>query len=319
MDFGYVTPTRPPLGTAENTLALAELAEKLGFASVAVPDHVVPPKDFGPTYPYTENGRMGWGPSGEVLEMSALLAFLAGATTTLRLITGVMVVPLRNPLLVAKQLATLDVLSQGRIVAGCGVGWEPIEFATIGAPPFAERGRVTDEYLKFFKEAWTKDAPAFAGTYVRVADTPFDPKPVQKPHIPIWIGGESPPALRRAGQLGDAWYPIGSNQRYPLDTPGRYAAAVERVREHARAAGRDPDAIMLAYNALWYAEAEAVHLPSGERHAFTGGFADVADDVRRFADLGVKHIVLNLQAKTLADTKARMERFADKVAARLRA
>ncbi|MBM3511220.1 MAG: LLM class flavin-dependent oxidoreductase [Alphaproteobacteria bacterium] len=152
MDFGYVTPTRPPLGTAENTLALAAWAESLGFASVAVPDHVVPPKDFGPTYPYTENDRMGWGPSGEVLEMMALLAFLAGATKKLKLITGVMVVPLRHPLLVAKQLATLDVLSQGRIIAGCGVGWESVEFATIGAPPFAERGRVTDEYLRLFKE-----------------------------------------------------------------------------------------------------------------------------------------------------------------------
>ncbi len=318
MKFGYVTPTRPPLGTAENTLALAHHAEQLGLASVAVPDHVVPPRDFGPTYPYTEDGRMGWGPSGEVLEMMALLAFLAGATHKLTLITGVMVVPLRNPLLVAKQLATLDVLSQGRIVAGCGVGWEPIEFETIGAPPFAERGRVTDEYLRLFKEVWTKAEPAFSGTYVRIANTPFDPKPVQKPHIPLWIGGESPPALRRAGQLGDAWYPIGSNQKHLLDTPGRYAAAVARMHAHARDAGRDPAAVMLAYNALWYAEADAVRSRSGERRAFTGPFAEIVDDVRRFEDLGVKHIVLNLQAKTLVETKARMERFADKVAARLR-
>ena len=313
MEYGYVTPTRPPLGTAESTVALARKAEELGFASVAVPDHIVPPDDFGDIYPYTETGRMSWGPSGDVLEMMTLMTFIAGCTEKLRVISGVMVLPLRNPLLVAKMIATLDVLSGGRVAVGCGVGWEDKEFETIGAPPFAERGRVANEYLRLFKEVWTSSEPRFEGAYVQFRDTPFFPKPVQKPHPPIWAGGESPPAIRRAATLGDAWYPIGSNQKHPLDTPARYGAAVGKLRKHAEEVGRDPADILLAYNVLWYDESEARRLPDGGRRAFTGSRQEVADDIRCFEEIGVRHIVLNLQAPTLAETIGRMERFASEV------
>ena len=237
MEYGYVTPTRPPLGTAENTVALAQKAEELGFSSVAVPDHVVPPDDFGDTYPYTETGRMSWGPSGDVLEMMTLMTFIAGCTKNLRVISGVMVLPLRNPLLVAKMIATLDVLSDGRVAVGCGVGWEDKEFETIGAPPFAERGRVANEYLRLFKEVWNNSEPRFAGEYIRFVDTPFLPKPVQQPHPPIWVGGESPPAIRRAATLGDAWYPIGSNQKHPLDTTGALRHGGRQVKTTCRGGG----------------------------------------------------------------------------------
>ena len=247
------------------------------------------------------------------LEQMTLMAFIAGCTSKLRVITGVMVLPLRNPLLVAKMISTLDVLSNGRVTVGCGVGWEAQEFKMIGAPPFSERGRVADEYIRLFKELWTSEAPYFEGDYVQFAEAPFLPKPVQKPHPPIWVGGESPPAIRRAAQLGDAWYPIGSNQKYPLDTPTRYGAAVEKLFHHTEEAGRDPSSIALAYNVLWYDESDARILPDGERRAFTGSNEQIAEDIRQFEAIGVSHIVLNLQAPSLEETIGRMERFTEEV------
>jgi alkanesulfonate monooxygenase SsuD/methylene tetrahydromethanopterin reductase-like flavin-dependent oxidoreductase (luciferase family) len=108
----------------------------------------------------------------------------------------------------AKALATIDVLSEGRVTAGCGAGWMDEEFKALGVPPFAERGKVTDEYLRIFKTLWTEDDPRFEGSYVHFKDITFLPKPVQKPHPPLWIGGESP-AARPRRRPGDAWYPIG--------------------------------------------------------------------------------------------------------------
>jgi alkanesulfonate monooxygenase SsuD/methylene tetrahydromethanopterin reductase-like flavin-dependent oxidoreductase (luciferase family) len=139
---------------------------------------------------------------------------------------------------------------------------------------------------------------------------PFYPKPVQRPHPPIWIGGESPPAIKRAAQLGDGWYPIGSNQRYPYDTPKRFAAALTQLYRCVEEAGRDSSEVELAYCVLWYAEEKAVILDNGERKAFTGEFVQIAEDIQAFKELGVSCIILNLQASTLSETFNRMERFA---------
>jgi alkanesulfonate monooxygenase SsuD/methylene tetrahydromethanopterin reductase-like flavin-dependent oxidoreductase (luciferase family) len=116
-------------------------------------------------------------------------------------------------------LSTIDVLSGGRLVIGIGAGWLQAEFDAVVTTPFAERGRVTDEYVRAFRSLWTEEAPRFAGRWARFDRILFEPKPVQKPHPPIWVGGESAPSLRRAARLGDAWYPIGSNNRHLLDSP----------------------------------------------------------------------------------------------------
>jgi probable F420-dependent oxidoreductase len=313
MKFGFVIPTRPPLATTENIVAMLAKAEELGFAYVTVPDHIIPPGEFKHAYPYAASGEMSWGPSGNVLEMLALLSFLAGKTSRIRIATGIMVVPLRNPLFAAKALATIDFLSNGRLTVGCGVGWEHLEFAALGAPAFSERGQVADEYIRLFKELWTKDSPKFAGRYANFADLPFYPKPVQRPHPPIWVGGESPPAMRRAARLGNGWYPIGSNQRYPYDTIKRFSAAVRRFNRQVEEAGRNRSELELAYCVLWYAEDKAVILESGERKAFTGEFQQIAADVQAFKELGVSCIILNLQANTLKESLNRMERFAARV------
>ena len=142
----------------------------------------------------------------------------------------------------------------------------------LGSPPFEERGRVTDEYLQAFKALWTEDAPRFEGRHVRFADVSFLPKPVQKPHPPIWVGGESPAALRRTARHGDVWFPIGNNPRHPLDTVARFGEGVQQLHQIAEQNGRDPKSIGLAFYAGWFDEAKTARLaerraPHPDRHA----------------------------------------------------
>ena len=153
-----------------------------------------------------------------------------------------MVLPNRPPILTAKMLATIDVLSKGRVIVGCGVGWMREEFEALGSPPFEERGAAQRVHPRLPGVLWTQDGPTFEGTYCRFSNVEFAPKPVQKPHLPIWTGGESPAALRRAGRLADGWYPMTTNMRVPLGTPEQFAAAAARVKRYAQDAGRDPPA-----------------------------------------------------------------------------
>ena len=155
-------------------------------------------------YPYTDDGVWPGAPTGECFDAIATLAFLAGCTQRIKLLTSVIVVPYRPAVLAAKLLLTADVLSGGRVIAGVGSGWMREEFAALGTPPFDERGAVTDEYLQAWKTLWTQERPALAGKYANFDNVVFMPKPVSQPHPPIWVGGESPAALRRTVQFGDA-------------------------------------------------------------------------------------------------------------------
>ena len=158
----------------------------------------------------------------------------------IKLLTSVMVVPHRPAVLTAKVLSTIDVLSKGRLIVGCGAGWMREEFEAIEAHDFDRRGAVTNEYIRAFKELWTSDDPTFDGEFTKFSNINFEPKPVQKPHPPIWIGGESPVALRRVARLGDAWYPIGMNPTYPVGTVEQMSESLSRIRAYAEEAGRDP-------------------------------------------------------------------------------
>src|SRR6185436_5904820 len=193
MRFGFYLPTRGQTATPEALETLVTRGEALGFSSVVIADHIVFPVTIRSKYPYTVTGAFPG--QGDQLEQLALMAFIAGKTRALRLISSVMILPHRNPVVTAKMLATIDVLSGGRVTVGIGVGWLKEEFEAIGAPDFAQRGKVTDEYIKAFIELWTKEKPRFAGEYVSFDNIDFSHKPVQKPHPPIWVGGESGPAL----------------------------------------------------------------------------------------------------------------------------
>lgn len=313
MDFGVNTLSRGPMAGRDGYGAVAEKAEALGFGYLTVNDHVVVPGGIDSRYPYTEEGNWPGSVYGECFEQIATLAFVAGRTSRIRLLSSVMVLPHRQAVLAAKMLATADVLSGGRLIVGCGVGWMKEEFEAIGAPPFAARGRVADEYLQAFKELWTKDAPRFEGEHVRFADISFEPKPVQKPHPPIWIGGESPIAMRRTARFADGWYPASNNPQHRLDTPERLAKGVEELRRAAEAAGRDPAGIDLAYLVLWPVSWTAEKGADGGRKIFTGASAEIAADVAAFADVGVRHLSLTFQSATLQESLDRMQRFAEEV------
>jgi probable F420-dependent oxidoreductase len=243
--------------------------------------------------------------------------FIAALTKKLRIVTSVMVVPHRPAMLTAKLVATLDVLCKGRLTLGIGVGWMEEEFNAIGTPPFAERGAVSDEYMMACKELWTQDAPSFDGKYAKFSNVTFRPKPVQKPHPPIWIGGESGPALRRTARYGDAWYPIGTNPAHPMDTLTRYKAGIARVRKLTQEAGRDPGSVAMAYRVSTPPGTHAKTTVDGERKLFTGDAADFAGDISALRELGVTSMDFGLLAPTLDGTLGNMRRFRDEVIAKL--
>jgi probable F420-dependent oxidoreductase len=187
--FGLNFPGAVAATSPETLRALAQHAESLGFDSIWFADHIVIPRNVRSAYPYAIDGVSTFDPDRPLHEVLSTLTYLAGCTQRIRLGPNVMIVPYRPPILTAKLLTILDVLSGGRLTVGVGVGWMEEEFEALGAPPYAERGAVTDEYLRLFKVLWTEDRPNFHGQYCHVSDLGFLPKPVQKPHPPIWSAG----------------------------------------------------------------------------------------------------------------------------------
>jgi probable F420-dependent oxidoreductase len=313
MQYGFSLPTRGPLAEPAAIAALLKRGEELGFGCFAVSDHIVIPRQAERVYPYSTEGRLvspvNW------LEQMTLLAWAAALTRTARLMTSVTVLPLRNPVHAAKALATVDVLSGGRVTLGCGAGWMAEEFAALGAPPFAARGRVTDEVIRAFRCLWTEPAPAFDGEFVKFRDILFEPKPAQPGGIPVWVGGESDAALRRAVRLGDGWYPGGANWRHPMGSPALYAARAAALDRLAEAEGRDPAAIARGFLVTWQEDGGPYELSDGGRFLCTGAPAEIAEDVAAMAGHGVETMVFNLLAPTLEGTLERLERFQAEVMA----
>jgi len=317
MLIGFNAPTRGTLATPETLVSVALAGEAMGFDYLAFSDHIVIPQDIASRYPYAASGEFPAGARGDWQEQLIAAAFIAGKTSRLRLLTSIMVVPHRPAVLTAKMLATIDVLSAGRLTVGCGAGWLKEEFAALGTPPFAERGAVTDEYIAAFRALWTEDKPRFEGRYVRFADVIFSPKPTQKPHPPLWIGGESEPALSRAARLGDGWYPIAVNPRHPLDTLQRYRGAVARLRRLATEAGRDPSRIALGYRCPKHGAAAQLRTAEGERRLLAGTPAELAADLRSLSEMGVAAVDFELSGATAGATVENMKRFRDEVLALL--
>ncbi len=295
MQIGFNLPISGPLASPEILARIAGEGETLGYDYLTLTDHVVLPNLQVPGYPYSESGEFfSEGPEHR-FEQLATTAFIAAKTSRLRLVLAVMVVPHRPAVLAAKMLATIDVLSGVRLVVGVGAGWLRPEFEAVVSTPFAERGAVTDEYLKAFRALWTGKAPHFAGKWVKFGGIVFEPKPVQKPHPPIWVGGESGPALRRAARLGDAWYPIGSNNRHPLDTLPRYRAGIGRLHRFTREAGREPASVALAYRVKRYGEAVPERASDGERRLFSGSTEAMVADMQALRALGVGFVDIDFE------------------------
>lgn len=314
MKFGFYLPNSGPGAQPDALSSIARRGDELGFYCMVAPDHVVHPRRVHSRYPYSITGDIlagGNSGQGEWPEQITTLAYLAGVTERIRLVTSVMIVPYRNPLLTAKMLATVDVLSKGRLIVGAGVGWMEEEFQLLNAPPFAERGAVTDEYLRAFIELWTKDDPKFNGKFVQFSDITFLPKPTQIPHPPIWIGGQSKPAIRRAAQLGDAWHPVGAIPAAPLE-PEELAENLVTLRTYAEKAGRDPSQIQVSMKAPYY---DAQSDRDGPRRRFSGSADAVLQDIQTYANTGVTHIIFDFRSPDPSETEARMARFSQEVMA----
>ncbi|HXW27643.1 MAG TPA: TIGR03619 family F420-dependent LLM class oxidoreductase [Xanthobacteraceae bacterium] len=316
MQIGFNIPVAGPLGTPAAMARLAVEGEAIGYDYACVSDHVVEPTDIHSRYPYSDSGEFPKASRGERQEQLTAIAYLTAKTSRLRFLTSVMVVPHRPAVLTAKMLATIDVLSGGRLIVGVGAGWCKEEFEALGTPPFEHRGTVTDEYMLACRELWTKDAPQFDGRFVKFKDVILAPKPVQKPCPQFWVGGESGPALRRTARLGDAWYPIGTNPQFPLNTLNRYRAAVERLRKMTQEAGREPESVALTYRVQRYGAQVPPKADNGERTLFSGGTAEIIADVRALRDLGLAALDVNFAAPTPDAAISAMRQFHGEVLAK---
>jgi probable F420-dependent oxidoreductase len=317
MQFGFNLPNSGSLAAPEIMARIAREGEALGYDYLTVTDHVVLPDMAEPGYPYSESGAFYSTDSSYRHEMLTLAAWLAATTSRLRLVLAVLVVPHRPAVLAAKQLATVDVLSGGRLTVGIGAGWLKAEFDAVVTTPFAERGAVTDEYVAAFRTLWTEKKPVIDGKYVRYNGLLLEPKPVQTPYPPIWVGGESGPSVRRAARLGDAWYPIGTNNAHPLDSLPRYKAGIERLRRATEATGRPRDAVALTYRVKRYGEALAPTASDGERRLFSGSERDIVGDIHALRDLGVTAIDFDFERPETDAVIAEMRAFRERVLARV--
>jgi probable F420-dependent oxidoreductase len=240
MKFGlmYVNATAPG---RDDALHLAREAERAGFESLWTVEHVVVPQGYGSSYPYSTSGRMARGAEDfDSPDPLVWLAAVAGVTSTIRLATGILILPQRNPLILAKEVASLDVLSGGRVTLGVGVGWLEEEFRALGVP-FKDRGRRADEYIGALRTLWTQEVASFNGEFVAFDDVYCRPLPVQRP-VPIVIGGHSRRAARRAGELGDGFFPASAAVE---ELPGLVTAA----RRAAEDSGRDPATLEITMGA----------------------------------------------------------------------
>ena len=235
MKIGIAFANTGPFGTAEGVVTLGREAEAAGFESVWTVEHVVYPDAYGSTYPYDDSGRMPMGPDTPLVDPLIWLAWLAAHTSTIRLATGILILPEHEPAALAKRLGTLDSMSGGRVELGIGVGWLREEFDALGVP-WERRGARTDEYVQVMRTLWSGDSVSFDGEFVSFAGVSSNPKPVGGT-IPIVVGGHSGAAARRAGRLGDGFFPAKGD----LDD---LVATVHRTAEEN---GRDPDSIKVTW------------------------------------------------------------------------
>ncbi len=293
MKFGLRYCNIGPLSQREPALELARFAEDAGFESLWTIEHVVIPAGYQSAYPYSDDGRFGWPEDLDYPDPVMWLATVAGATTTIKLGTAILILPQRNPVVLAKELATVDMMSGGRLLFGVGVGWLEEEFEAIGVP-FDERAPRTDEAIEVLRTLWRDSEASFDGRFHSFDRALMFPKPRQtvggEPGVPIIIGGHSKASARRAGRLGNGFFPARA-------TPDDLAPLLDVLRQTAVDNGRNP------------AEIEV-----------TGGSVVDLDTARRFEDLGADRLMCPLMLPDLLTdidaAKRRITDFVDNVMSR---
>ncbi len=250
--------------TGADQTVMAKRAEELGYDMIAVPEHFVVPNTHvelsGPHY----------------FHSTVAQAYLAGATQTIQLNSCATLLPLQHPIVMAKALATADWMSDGRIVVTFGVGWDEEEFNILGVP-FHERGRMADEYLAAIIELWTREAPSFHGRYVSFDNVVFAPKPVQKPHPPIWIGGDADAQLKRAARFASGWFPF-------LTQPAEFPAKIDFIKSQPTYSG-GPFEVCYGLGTSLIGEGHVVIDDPTQQPGMSA--AEIIDQLGSFAELGV--------------------------------
>ena len=309
MRYGFYLPTRGPLGNPDDIRAIAKAGENLGYFTIVFGDHIVFPVEISSSYPYTVDG--GFPGVGDALEQLNLMSFVAGITETVRLVNSVMILPHRNPLATAKMLATIDVLSKGRLTVGVGVGWMREEFEALSAPDFDKRGAASIEYLEIFKKCWTQDPVSHDGEFYSFKELRCMPHPVQDPHPPIWIGGHSSAALRRVSKYADGWHPVGATSASPLP-PEEFRTLLDRLKALMEVEGRDYDDLTISFKAPSY---DSGLVPEGHgRLLFTGSSERIAQDIRDYQAMGVHEVVFDFRTPPVSKTIENMTHFMKEVA-----
>jgi len=283
MKFGITIPLHRDVEVKTN-LKLALRCEELGFDSIWISDHVILPKNYKSRF-------------SEILyDPFVLLASIAARTKKINLGTSVLILPYRNPIVVAKMVSTLDMLSDGRVVFGVGPGWMKEEFETLGVP-YGDRGRRSDEYIRIFKELWGKDEPKFEGEFYNFSKIKFYPRPLQEPHPPIWIGGNSNKAIRRAIQLGDGWHPVWFG-------PDEMLEKINLLKKHAIDAGRSLENFTFSIrNRLRIIKKgektrdDSTKWRGDHTFHFYGTTKEIIKYIEQFKDIGVSHIVFDIDVR----------------------
>ena len=287
MKFGLMYANAGPFGYPDNLRHMARTAEEVGLESIWAVEHVVIPVGYRSVYPYSPSGRI---PSPENLPLPdplLALTFAAAVTTKLRLATGILLVPQRHPIYVAKEAATLDVLSGGRLILGVGVGWLKEEFEALGIP-FEDRAARTAEAVRAMRSLWKAEPEPFAGKFFRWPPLESNPKPVQKPGVPIVVGGHTRLAARRAARYGDGFFP-------GVDSPEKLKEVLAILREECARLGRNPREIEIT----------------------AGRAAMDLDMVRRYEDMGVARLTLPPPAFDPDGLRDGLQEFGNRIIAKL--
>ena len=282
MEFGLHLPSAQVGANADGILEVAHAAERLGFDSVWMFDHLFTPADLQSKYPYSGSGDYVLSPEDPFFDPVGLFGVLAGATERVKIGTGVLIGAYRHPVNLGKMLATIERFAPGRMILGLGSGWMKEEFDAVGVP-FERRGARLEEYVKALRSVWSGTPTAFDGEFYSWAEGGFEPVPTHP--IPIVIGGHGDRALERAARVGDGWAAVTApGQGTGLDG---LAARLEVLDGHLERAGRDRNDFLITYQqALWFADAPNPKLP------LTGPPDAIAGSIKRLEDLGVSMIDL---------------------------
>ena len=299
MEFGICIPHYGKAIDVPGIIANVRHAEALGFDSVWVTDHIIVPQTMDLIY------------RDNMLEPVALLSHLAGLVPRVKLGTSVLILPYRNPVVLAKMLATIDHLSGGRLIVGVGGGWMTEEFAALNTP-FPERGKVSDECLRLMREIWSHETVSFSGQYTSFQDMQVSPLPAQS-HLPLWVGGVSARARRRAAELGDGWHATSL-------APEAFAEGAQHLRNLWKKKGRTGEPV-LSLRVPLFIEGVSIDVlsysPRPGRDLLRGDVEMLTTRLQAYQKAGAQHVIFELSMQSFASSARTMETFMDKIRPRL--